>query len=231
MKYFRIFIALAIINLVQAQNKLHVGAKFSPSIAWNRVEPEKFTDASNVDYTFKPNLASIRWGVGMYADYMFADNFGISFGLNYITNSTGFVLKRTPGTEETYKISTSYLQLPVGFKVITNEIFDNGKIYFMPAITLDVLLDARINDKADFQKKPGDPVQKYTKYLNPLASNFTFSSGVEYELSGDLKLTGGLTYSHGLTDIDNTESGIKGSTNNSFALYNHFVSLDIGLRF
>lgn len=205
------------------------GVKIFPAVAWSRVSPEKFVDATNQEYTFSDNGIKLRGGIGIFADYHFTDNYVFTTGLNYLVNSSGYNIK-TPTGEIKNRYSLQYVQVPIAFKLITNELADMLKVYFALGVTGDILVGTRINGEKELQVAPAAPVEKNSRFIFPISSNLNISSGIEYEISGGTKLLIGLTYSHGLANIDSGKSGVS-KAYNTFAILNNYLALDLGIKF
>ncbi|MFN0048454.1 MAG: outer membrane beta-barrel protein [Cytophagales bacterium] len=221
-------------TLALAQEKeLKFGLKAFPALAWSRVEPEAWTDGNGIKYNYAANPAQFRGGFGIYADYYYNDNVAFNFGLNYIFNSSGYTITSSDNSiasvEDKREYSIQYVQLPLALKLISNEVVDNIKIYFSAGLALNVTSGANVDGKSTYQANGSVNVTRYTSEISLFALDFITSTGVEYELDNGMKLLLGVSYMHGLFDLNTrSEDRYKKS---GFAVRNSLFALDVGIKF
>ncbi len=201
--------------------QIEIGLMLSPTISGNRFIAED-------RYNFEKESSSLRLGVGVVADYFFAQNYAFSSGLMY----------RSKGSEISYNydrkdgnppitgqddISLQYIELPVSLKLFTNEVAPGTIAYFQVGGSLNTKVAAQVNGKKVIDG------EKTLKRFNIFETDVLIGGGVEFQMGQSTKLFGGLTYHRGLTDIDDYYEKQFGDKN--ISLKNNSVSVDVGVKF
>jgi hypothetical protein len=267
-----LFCLLASLSFAQttktATSKYRLGFKVSPNISWLD------SDDGNMNVGDK----SLQFGYGLNFDIFFAENYAIGTGFNinntggkysYFAQYTGddfdatgveiFDMKQVGLIERDLRLQ--YLQIPLTFKMKTNEI---GYITYWGqfGLGLNMNLKALSSDNIDYlyyQNKNTLEWEKSNRVstsmsapkdikneVNIFSSNLIFAAGIEYNLSGNTSILAGLTFQNGFTDAlkgtgvvkdQSTNSPLfdNGSTNapQSFELSGlpNYVELNIGILF
>ena len=207
-----------------AMAQVEIGLMVSPTITGNRFIAED-------RYNFEKENSSLRLGVGVVADYFFAQNYAFSTGLvyrskgseisyNYTREDAGGSTVTTRGKDD---ISLQYIELPVTLKLFTNEVAPGTIAYFQVGGSLNTKVAAQINNKNVID---GD---KVGKRFNIFEADALLGGGVEFQMGQSTKIFGGITYHRGLTDIDDYYEKQLGDKN--IALKNNGVSVDVGVKF
>ncbi|WP_161889057.1 porin family protein [Pontibacter russatus] len=207
-----------------AMAQVEIGLMVSPTITGNRFIAED-------RYNFEKENSSLRLGVGVVADYFFAQNYAFSTGLvyrskgseisyNYTREDAGGATVTTRGKDD---ISLQYIELPVTLKLFTNEVAPGTIAYFQVGGSLNTKVAAQVNNKKVID---GD---KVGKRFNIFEADALLGGGVEFQMGQSTKLFGGITYHRGLTDIDDYYEKQLGDKN--IALKNNGVSVDVGVKF
>ena len=207
-----------------AMAQVEIGLMVSPTITGNRFIAED-------RYNFEKENSSLRLGVGVVADYFFAQNYAFSTGLvyrskgseisyNYTREDAGGATVTTRGKDD---ISLQYIELPVTLKLFTNEVAPGTIAYFQVGGSLNTKVAAQVNNKKVID---GD---KVGKRFNIFEADALLGGGVEFQMGQSTKIFGGITYHRGLTDIDDYYEKQLGDKN--IALKNNGVSVDIGVKF
>ncbi|MCJ8164795.1 PorT family protein [Pontibacter sp. E15-1] len=207
-----------------AMAQVEIGLMLSPNITGNRFIAED-------RYNFKKESSSLRLGVGVVADYFFAQNYAFSTGLLYRSKGSeiSYNYTREDGSGSTVTtrgkddISLQYIELPVTLKLFTNEVAPGTIAYFQVGGSLNTKVAAQVNGKKVID---GD---KALKRFNIFEADALLGGGVEYQMGQSTKIFGGLTYHRGLTDIDDYYEKLLGDKN--IGLKNNSVSLDVGVKF
>ncbi|MEJ8758541.1 porin family protein [Pontibacter sp. H259] len=205
--------------------QVEIGLMVSPTISGNRFVAED-------KYNFEKENNNLRLGVGVIADYFFAQNYAFSSGLVYRSKgseiSYNYTRENTDGSttilNEKDDISIQYIQLPVTLKLFTNEIAPSTTLYFQVGGSLNTKVAAKVNDKKVID---GD---KTSKRFNIFETDVLIGGGTEFQFGESTKLFVGLTYHRGLTDIDNKYYSDKFGDKN-IAVKNNGVSVDFGVKF
>jgi len=266
-----LFSLLTTLSFAQAANtptnKFRLGFKVSPNISWLA------SDNANMTVGDK----SLQFGYGLNFDIFFAENYAIGTGLNinntggkysYFAEYTGDDINDQGVAISNMKqvglisrdLRLQYLQIPLTFKMKTNEI---GYITYWGqfGLGLNMNLKALSDDEIDFlsyqDKTTLDWVtsnrlsssassQDIKNEVNIFSSNLIFAAGIEYNLSGNTSILAGLTFQNGFTDAfkgngvakdQSTNSPIfnsdAGKTPKTFELSGlpNYVELNIGILF
>lgn len=248
-------------------NKYRLGFKVSPNVSWLA------SDNSNMTVGGK----SLQFGYGLNFDIFFAENYAIGTGFN-INNTGGkysyfaeykgddkdalgtplYDMKQVGLTSRDLRLQ--YLQIPLTFKMKTNEI---GYLTYWGqfGIGLNMNLKALSNDEIDYlsyqdknsfawttSNRESTSIDKndIKNEVNIFSSNLIFAAGVEYNLSGNTSILAGLTFQNGFTDALKGNGVAKDSNTNTF-MYNNdsnkslqtfelsglpnYVELNIGILF
>lgn len=234
-----IIIAISIASFVaKAEEGFSIGLKLCPSFAFTRVSPSTYNDASNgTSYIYSGDGVKGRFGVGVVIDYMLGKNYGFSTGLNFLLNGSGYQVSKSTGSgstkvtkNEEYSYSIQYFQIPLLLKLQTGEVIENFSFYAKMGVSIDYMVGARVRGEKSVQLLGSPNVIQTTDYINNLHSSLIFSLGTEYKWIGDMVLTIGVTYSRGISDVDNQKTNIE-SQKTKFEMYNDFIGLDLGVKF
>ena len=217
-------------------SKYRLGFKFSPNVSWLA------SDNSNMTVGEK----SLQYGYGLNFDIFFAENYAIGTGFNinntggkysYFAEYTGddSDANGTPLTNMkqvgliSRDLRLQYLQIPLTFKMKTNEI---GYITYWGqfGLGLNMNLKALSNDEIDYllyQNKNTFAWEKSNRAsssseltdikneVNIFSSNLIFAAGIEYNLSGNTSILAGLTFQNGFTDALKGNGVVKDKSTNS----------------
>lgn len=204
--------------------QVEIGLMLSPTIAGNRFVAEN-------KYNLEKESSSLHLGVGIVADYFFAQNYAFSTGLlyrgkgseikyNYSRDNGSGATVTTAGKDD---ISLQYIELPVTLKLFTNEVAPGTVAYFQVGGSLNTKVAAKVNDRKVID------AEKVLKRFNIFELDVLLGGGVEYQMGQSTKVFAGLTYHRGLTDIDDYYEKQLGDKN--ISMKNNSVSLDLGVKF
>lgn len=235
-----LFCLLTIMSYAQATktttNKYRLGFKVSPNISWLA------SDNSNMTVGDK----SLHFGYGLNFDIFFAENYAIGTGFN-INNTGGKYSYFAQFTGDDVNASgvaianmnqvglisrdlrLQYLQIPLTFKMKTNEI---GYLTYWGqfGLGLNMNLKALSNDDIDFlsyqdkstldwvtsnRLSSSESSQDIKNEINIFSSNLIFAAGIEYNLSGNTSLLAGLTFQNGFTDAFKGTGVVKDPSTNA----------------
>jgi hypothetical protein len=248
-------------------NKFRLGFKVSPNVSWLA------SDNSNMTVGDK----SLQFGYGLNFDIFFAENYAIGTGFNinntggkysYFAEYTGDDFDANgaalPNMKQVGLISRDlrlqYLQIPLTFKMKTNEIgyitywgqFGLGLNMNLKALSNDEIDYISYQDKNSFEwitsNRETSTLESndIKNEINIFSSNLIFAAGIEYNLSGNTSILAGLTFQNGFTDVLKGNGVSKDSERNTFQYNNdsdkslktfelsglpNFVELNIGILF
>jgi len=218
------FSAFFFLSAQDAAAQVEIGIKVSPSIASTRTIAQS-------KYNLKSDGASGGFGFGVIADYFFGVNYAFSTGLLYNIKGGDVAYNYSESIDGTTTVKSAedalslhYLEVPLSLKLFTNEVAPDVRVYFQAGGSLNAMLAGRVNgDKVDSY---GD---KYTKRFNLFEIDGLLGAGAEWQLGQSTKLFGGLSYHHGLTDIDSFYEEELGDS--KIELKNSTFAIDFGIKF
>ena len=207
-------------TMLQAQSTdLRLGFQVSPSFSFMS------TDNNQIN----SNGTNLGLKLGMVAEMYFQENYAFITGLGFAFNSGGTLRHEQggqlwtrselpqgvdpfllPGVDLKYGIQ--YVEIPLGLKFRTN---DFGYLRYwaeIPVITLGFRSQAR---GAIMQAGINEDKIIIKKEVGALALSWGLGGGVEYELSPNASLVGGINYQRIFTDVtrDVSDDDSKGYTN------------------
>lgn len=207
-------------NVLKAQTTdLRLGFQVSPSFSFMGTD----------DNQVKSNGTNLGLKLGMQAEKYFQDNYAFFTGIGFSFNSGGTLRHEQggriwtrselpqgvdatffPGVDLKYNIQ--YVEIPFGLKFRTNSF---GYLRYwaeIPVITLGFRSQAR---GAISQAGINEDKIIIKKEVGGLALSWGMGGGVEYELSPNVSLIGGINYQRIFTDVtkDVSDDKSKGFTN------------------
>ncbi|MEM6321273.1 MAG: porin family protein [Bacteroidota bacterium] len=195
------------------ENELRLGFQLSPSFSW----------MSTDDNLINGNGANLGIKLGMMSEYYFRENYAIVSGINFAFNQGGnlrhveggnlwskselsdLALSELPdGVNLRYHIQ--YLEIPFGLKMRTKEFGYLRYFAEMPVFSLGFKLKAR----GDISGTPNldRDRENITEDVNLFNLTWGFGGGVQYALSENTALIGGLIYRQGFADVTD-DGGVK----------------------
>lgn len=266
-----LFCLLTSLSFAQTTNtptsKYRLGFKVSPNVSWLT------SNSSNMTVGDK----SLQFGYGLNFDIFFAENYAIGTGFN-INNTGGkysYFAQFTGNdvTDQGTSISNmkqvglidrnlrlQYLQIPLTFKMKTNEIgyitywgqFGLGLNMNLKALSSDNIDYLSYQDKTTLdwvtsnRKSTSEDMIDIKNEVNIFSSNLIFAGGIEYNLSGNTSLLAGLTFQNGFTNALKGTGVVKDKSTNApvFGVGNsnapqtfklsgvpNYIELNIGILF
>ncbi|WP_255474245.1 outer membrane beta-barrel protein [Pontibacter qinzhouensis] len=203
---------------LSASAQIEIGVQLSPAIAGNRFIAE---DA----YNFR-NSNNLKIGVGVVADYFFAQNYAFSTGLFYRSKGGKISYNYNNGTSITTgsdNLSIQYIQIPITLKLFTNELAPGTILYVQVGGSLNTKVAAEVNDRKVINN------EKMIKRFNIFEVDALLGTGLEFTIGQSTKLLAGLSYHRGLSDIDDYYE--KLFSNRNISVKNNVVALDFGVKF
>lgn len=184
--------------VVMAQSDLRLGVNLDPMASW--LSPK--TNEIDKDGT-RPGIAG-----GLTIEYYFHPNYGLTSGLNLGVQGGNVLYEETveidigddspvrldpPPNTVTYNLS--YMTIPLGLKLKTNEI--GYFTYFAHlGLTHQINIGARASSSGNNLNKDNVP-----KEINLLNMSYFFGGGVEYNIGGNTSLMAGILFNNGFIDV------------------------------
>jgi hypothetical protein len=217
------------VSAAHSQQKPFVfGFKAGPNMGW--MKPE------SPDYESTGVKGGFSWG--FIVDFFLMENYGITTGFDVVFQNGGLSMPHmdvvgidtlTGTLDRKYKLK--YIQIPVTFKMRTNELGKGKlKIYGQIGLGTNFLIGAKADDvfTPEHVEASTDEVDIYDD-ISFMKESLILGAGVEISLGGSTNLLAGITYNNGFTDVlTGTNSGDPNVSNKAYANY---VSLDIGIVF
>jgi hypothetical protein len=219
--------ALAVAPAAFAQ--VEIGLKVSPSISYLRTSSPSGT-------SFQSESSKLSFGGGIFMDYFFGQNYAFNTGL-FLTGKGGTIsyLDRNPTSSGPQvrveqKIAMQYLELPLTIKLFTNEVAPDTRLYFQVGGSLAVPVQSRINgDKYYTDTFDNNNQTSAGSHVFDIDANLIGAIGAEYQLGQSTKFLAGISYHHGLVDLDRYFEKTRGFSD--VAIKNSVFALDLGLKF
>ena len=225
----KLLLTLGSLAFVQAASaQVEIGLKISPSVNYFR--------ASSQNTGFQGDGAKIGFGGGVFLDYFFGENYAFNTGL-FLTGKGGTYSYNekvfSPGGSPvpvSQKLGIDYVEVPLTIKLFTNEVATDTRLFFQVGPSVAIPVGARINgDKFYNDPYNNNASTKALDHVFGVDVNILGSIGAEYQLGKSTKALFGISYHHGLIDIDRYFEKDRGFSD--VTIKNSVFALDLGLKF
>ncbi|RZK29825.1 MAG: PorT family protein, partial [Hymenobacter sp.] len=151
---------------------------------------------------------------------------------SYLDGKSGIVI--TPGptgpVRITQKLAIQYLEIPATIKLFTNEVAPDTRVYFQVGGSIGFPVSTRINGDKYFTDTYNNNAQtEASDHVFAVDANLIGGLGVEYQLGKSTKFLTGITYHHGLVNLDRYFEKTRGFSDVN--IKNSVFALDLGLKF
>ena len=214
------------------------GLKINPSFMWLK------TEAENDGGTIENNGVKLGFSYGVFGDYYFAENYGISTELRVAHLGAEYTYKLRPDiydsvipptgiTSINRNLKLQYIEIPVSLKMRTNEIGYMryyGQFGFVPAINIKAKADDVYTTYSAGNVEEND--KKVGKEVVPVAMSLLIGAGMEYNFGGSTSLLAGITFHNGFTNLINRkDDDIATKTFRNFSAKPAYIALNLGVIF
>ncbi len=213
----RIFILLAFIATSQQLfSQVKIGINLSPAIGYSRVALN--SDQKGLDVS--SNGAGLGFIGGPELSFYLGknQNYSIATGVWYSVKKASYKTTHPVASGDslsTVNYNLQYIQLPLTFKLYTNEIATDMKLYFQLGSSLDIKIGG---------KEVGQKI-KNTDRFKPIDASIILGAGVKYALGENTAILVGLRYTRGFIN------SVKSDEADRFKINNDIISLDFGIQF
>mgnify|MGYP005850701837 CR=1 FL=1 len=174
-----------------------LGFKIGTPIGFNSVKStENGTDAST-------NGSSLRFMIGPIADIVWTERYAFTTGILFTTKQANYAFTETATLYRrnvSEKYGLQYIQIPVGLKLFTDELFENGKGYVNFGIQPEVLVGSN-RKSGNYSPRGGSA--SFIKKFSPLDLGMFVGFGVEYKM-GNNPIFAGIGYQRSFINVANT---------------------------
>lgn len=219
-KYFfsLLFVTVLSVSLLSAQEsstdkKFRFGLKVAPATLWYKSGTSEVSSSGT----------NIGFAYGLMADYLFAENYSISTGLEMLLMNAKYTYE-TPASgivsaiKTDFKSNYQFVQIPVSIKMKSNEIGGIryfGKFGFNNAICYKSTAD--ISQNGTIQKN-----KDISSNTNRFRFGLFIGGGAEYNISGSTNIIAGLHFDNGFLNMNSS---------NLSKIYSRGIVLDLGVVF
>ena len=222
-------LVLLLTTPVIAQNSdkiIRLGIGASPSVSWLK------SDYNNIEND------GIKTGIkyGINVDYKILDNYYFATGiflstqsgkLKYLDENIPFMIggslelfNEDSGQNVTFNYKLKYIDIPIGLKLKTNEI---GYFTYFAKFGLNAMFNLSAIGNANQKSVVDADLNEEINFFN---LGYHFGAGMEYALSSNFILTGGISYYNGFFDVTHSTDGRE---KEKTTLSN--ISVDLGIFF
>jgi hypothetical protein len=158
----------------------------------------------------------IRPALALSVDIPLGQTYYIGTGAGYVSNPFSFSYVPEGGFETTVDYKLQYVQIPLTFRMLTNEIAIDKRIYTQIGSLMEVLV---FSEKEDFYPS-------VASRFNPVVFTFNFGVGMEFKMGTSTLMSIGLSYNRGISNLISEDT-----MGNDLILKKDLFGLDIGIRF
>lgn len=220
MKKFSLSIVftLASFAMVAQDTGFKLGFKLGFPVGFNSVKStENGFEAGN-------NGSSLRFMAGPIADIIWTERYALTTGLLFTTKQANFTGKDI-ATSNTIseKYGLQYIQIPVGLKLFTDELFPQGKGYVNFGVQPEILVGS--NRKSGNYRNSNNLPASFIKRFNPIDFGMFIGAGIEYQM-GNNPLFAGIGYQRSFINaVGSVESG-----SNFLSIKQNLFVIEFGIK-
>jgi len=187
-----------------------LGLTAHPTIGW--VKPQ----------IGKSDGVSIGFSYGLLADFNFTQNYSFATGLTITTINGKTKEARTISTdppaqtELALKYKLQYIEIPLTLKLKTVKI-DNARWYGQFGLSNNFKIRERQDIEGQVESK-----DNLTSDIKFYRSGLIIGAGAEFDVSGNMSVTTGLTFNNGFTHITDDKNN---------RIRNHYIGINFGVFF
>jgi len=232
-----LFCSLALItiqtNAQDALRKFRFGLRAAPQLTWIKADYKNIPK----NETYENGGVKVGFSWGPQVEIQMNDQFAIQTGVD-VNYSTGKVkgtittLNTVQTLDQIYKMR--FIEIPFGIKARTKEI---GYMRYFFNIGLSAGFRYRANTEFSTSENNQSKVTvsntNSNAYVNAFRGAYYLGGGVEYSLSGNTALVGGIVFNNGITNLLKSQNSTNVSNLNfaeERAILN-YLQLNVGILF
>jgi hypothetical protein len=217
-----VFALVSLATFAQDNTGFKLGFKIGTPIAFNSVKPtENGREAST-------NGSSLRFMAGPIADIVWTERYALTTGILFTTKQANYKATYTNANgvlvNVNEKYGLQYIQIPVGLKLFTDELFTNGKGYVNFGVQPEILVGNN-RKSGNYQDTQGISAS-FIKKFNPIDFGMFIGAGVEYQL-GNNPVFAGIGYQRSFI---NTVNGLDGGVTNFLSIKQNLFVIEFGIK-
>lgn len=205
---FSLLFVATVTSSIRAQGDIRFGFQMSPTFGW-------MTTNDNLINSDGTNLGL---KLGLMAEFYFRDNYSFTTGINFQVNAGGTLFyedsfdevsiwnEDIDGVSEfdftggnSFKYDLQYVEIPFGLTLRTRE-FGYLRYYIQPLFTLGFLTQSRGKVK-NFMPIDSEESFDIGSATNAFNLGWGLGAGVEYSVSENTALVGGISFQSGFADV------------------------------
>lgn len=220
-----LFLTWSFALFAQDDTGFKLGFKIGTPIGFNSVKSnENGSDAT-------PNGASLRFMAGPIADIVWTERYALTTGILFVTKqanhaSRGSVVDGSGNDTDinvAEKYGLQYVQVPVGLKLFTDELFPEGKGFVNFGVQPEVLVgNNRKSGNYYAQNRPASFIKSFT----PIDFGMFIGVGVEYKM-GNNPIFAGIGYQRSFINVVK-ELDISGTE--FLSIKQNLLTIEVGIK-
>jgi hypothetical protein len=223
------------INAQQSLRKLRFGLRAAPQLTWIKADYKSIPK----NETYENGGVKVGFSWGPQVEIQMNDQFAIQTGVD-VNYSSGKVKGTITNFDTIFTLNQNYkmrfIEIPFGIKARTKEI---GYLRYFFNIGLSAGFRYRANTEFSTSDNKNNnnintDINKESKtYVNVFRGAYYLGGGVEYSLSGNTSLVGGLVFNNGITNLlksQNSTNVKNGNLADERGILN-YLQLNVGILF
>jgi hypothetical protein len=220
-------------NAQETSRKFRFGLRAAPQLSWIKADYKNIP----ANESYENGGVSVGFSWGPQAEILFSEQFSLQTGVD-VNYSTGKVrgtittLNTVQTLNQTYKMR--FIEIPIGIKARTKEI---GYMRYFFNIGLSAGFRYRANTEFATSVNNTSNItvlnSNSNAFVNAFRGAYFLGGGLEYALSGNTALVGGLTFSNGITNLLKSQNSTNVANTNladERAILN-YLQLNVGILF
>ncbi len=234
-----LFFIFSSINLTYSQVEVSdftFGFELSPTISWLATD----------DNSINGNGSNLGLRIGTTGEYYLTENYSLIAGIHFAFNQGGQLFYERGGNllprtdlsinlpeegipnNSDIRYRMQFLELPIGFKMRTNQIGNMSYYAQFPVFTFGFNTKGTADIEGGNIKTESEKINKEIPFLRMF---WSVALGAEYELGGNTYLVGGLGYQSNFGDILKGGGDLADGGKDRSSAKIHSLVLKLGVKF